>query len=197
VDGKNAVARRNLVVSHCRRGQGLLQQQQWDKALADYSRAIELDTKYAEAWWQRGKTYAALKQWDKAITDQTQAIQLKSDWPQPHRDLAWLLATCPEARFRNPTRAVNLAERAVQLAPDDGGSYNTLGVAHYRAGDRKAASNALEKSMSLRQGGDPFDWLFFAMAQWRLGKKEEARTWYDRSVAWMEKNKGILDKTPQ
>ena len=26
------------------------------------------------------------------------------------------------------------------------------------------------------------------MANWQLGKKEEARKWYDKAVEWMEKN---------
>ena len=43
--------------------------------------------------------------------------------------------------------------------------------------------------MTLRQGGDVFDWFFLAMAHWQLGHKEEARRWYDRAVQWTEKNK--------
>jgi hypothetical protein len=26
------------------------------------------------------------------------------------------------------------------------------------------------------------------MAQWQLGEKEKARTWFDRAVQWMKKN---------
>jgi hypothetical protein len=26
------------------------------------------------------------------------------------------------------------------------------------------------------------------MARWRLGQRDEARAWYDKAVAWMEKN---------
>ena len=62
-------------------------------------------------------------------------------------------------------------------------------MAHYRAGEWKAAIVALEKSMALRKGGDSFDWFFLAMAHWQLGEKEEARKWYDRAVVWMDKNR--------
>ena len=27
------------------------------------------------------------------------------------------------------------------------------------------------------------------MSHWQLGKKDEARQWYDKAVEWMEKNK--------
>jgi hypothetical protein len=36
--------------------------------------------------------------------------------------------------------------------------------------------------MRLRSGGDSFDRIFMAMAQRRLGHKEEARQWYERAV---------------
>ena len=65
---------------------------------------------------------------------------------------------------------------------------SSLGVAHYRAGDTKAAIAALHKSMELRQGGDGNDWFFLAMAHWQLGEKEQAHKWFDQAVQWMEKN---------
>ena len=61
-------------------------------------------------------------------------------------------------------------------------------MAHYRAGDWKAAIAALEKSLELRKEGDATEWFFLAMAHWKLGRQDEARKWHDRAVAWMEKN---------
>jgi tetratricopeptide (TPR) repeat protein len=101
---------------------------------------------------------------------------------------AWVLATHAEPKSRAPGRAVKLAQEAVELAPKEGTIWNTLGVAHYRSGDWKAASAALTKSMELRNGGDSFDWFFLAMAHWQLDQKKEARKWYDQAVAWMDKN---------
>src|SRR5262249_14075756 len=81
-----------------------------------------------------------------------------------------------------------VAKKAVELGPAHPDYLNTLGVAHYRAGDWKAAIAALEKSMELRKGGDSNDWFFLAMAHWQLGEKDKAREWYHRAVQWMEKN---------
>jgi serine/threonine protein kinase/Flp pilus assembly protein TadD len=103
-------------------------------------------------------------------------------------NLAWLLATCADSRLRNPTEAVTLAKRAVELEPNNGMWWNTLGAAHYQAGNWKAAIEALNKSMELRKGGDGFDWFFLAMARWQLGDKKDARKWYDKAVQWMDKN---------
>jgi serine/threonine protein kinase/WD40 repeat protein len=101
---------------------------------------------------------------------------------------AWVLATHAEPKSRNPGRAVKLAQHAVELAPKEGMIWNTLGVAHYRCGDWKAAIAALTKSMELRNGGDSFDWFFLAMGHWKLDQKKEARKWYDQAIAWMDKN---------
>jgi tetratricopeptide (TPR) repeat protein/serine/threonine protein kinase len=169
---------------------------QYDKAVADFSRAIELDPKLAPAWTNRGKAYGHLGQWDKAVADCSRAVELSPKDASVHNDLAWLRATCPDVKLRDSEQAVQLARRAVELAPEVGASWNTLGVAQYRAGDWKAAVVALEKSMALRQGGDAFDWLFLAMAQHKLGKPDEARKWYGQAVQWLEKNAPALAKSP-
>jgi tetratricopeptide (TPR) repeat protein len=108
-------------------------------------------------------------------------------------NLAWLLAGRPEAAPHDPAGAVALAEQAVALAeqavapaPDRGKLWNTLGVAHFRAGEWSEAADALEESMRLRYGGDPCDWLYLAMARHRLGDAAEARRWLDRSLAWIQ-----------
>ena len=116
-------------------------------------------------------------------------LELSPQDPAAHNDLAWLLATCPEVRLRDAGRALELAKKAVELAPKVGAYWNTLGAAQYRAADWKASVSALEKSRELRNGGDSFDWFVLAMAHWQLGDKEQARKWYDQAVQWMEKNR--------
>jgi tetratricopeptide (TPR) repeat protein len=176
------------------RGNAYLRFGEWDKAVADYSRAIELAPNYAFAWYTRGLAYSKSGQWDKAVADFSRAIELAPKDARNHNALAWLLATCPDEKRRDPDRAVELAKKAVLLAPQAGGFWNTLGAAHYRAGDWKAAAAALEKSMELQKGGDASDWLFLAMAHEKLGRHDEARKYYDRAVEWMEKNKDALAK---
>jgi tetratricopeptide (TPR) repeat protein len=103
--------------------------------------------------------------------------------------LAWFLATAPDAKLRDPTRALRLAKAVVQHTPKNGGYWNTLGVACYRAGDWKQAIEALEKSEALRPGrAVAHNGFFLAMALWQRGNKADARKWYERAVQWMEKN---------
>jgi serine/threonine protein kinase/tetratricopeptide (TPR) repeat protein len=107
---------------------------------------------------------------------------------QLKNDLAWLRATCPDSRFAGAAEAVSLAGEAVQAAPKAAKCWNTLGVAHYRAGHWQEAIKALTKCMDLSKGGDASDWFFLAMAHERLGHKEEARQWFERAVRWLDKH---------
>jgi tetratricopeptide (TPR) repeat protein len=103
-------------------------------------------------------------------------------------ELAWLLVTMPEPRSDDAATAVRLALGAVELKPDGKAIWNTLGVAHFRAGNWKDSVAALEKAAQLRHGGDSFDWFFLSMAHWQLGHKDESRKLLDQAVQWMEKN---------
>jgi tetratricopeptide (TPR) repeat protein len=108
---------------------------------------------------------------------------------RPHNGLAWFQATYPDPKVRESGQALTHAKKAVELAPSNGAFWNTLGVAHYRAGDWKAAVEALTKSEELSPGGSlAFNASFLAMAHWQLGEKDKARDWYDRAVDWMAKN---------
>jgi tetratricopeptide (TPR) repeat protein len=159
-----------------------------EKAVADCTRAIELRPKFVNAWINRGEAHRALRRWDKAITDYSRAVEMEPKNGTACNKLASLLACCPESRLRDPRRAVELATKATQLQPKAGPYWNTLGVAHYRAGSPKEAVAALKKSMRLRKGGDTSDWFFLAMAHWQLGDEDRARKWYDRAVQQMDKD---------
>ncbi len=95
--------------------------------------------------------------------------------------LICLLANCPDPAFRDPPRAIVLAQRV--LPPSDGPYWRYLALAHYRDGDWQAAADAIQRSMDLRQGGDAFDWLLLAMAQKQLGRHERALARYNQAQA--------------
>jgi WD40 repeat protein/serine/threonine protein kinase len=136
---------------------------------------------------------------DQAPTPEQAHCQVREIYEKLPPDLQFMLAlryhrlslrlvTSPDPKFGNPRLALELAKKAVELSPNDGILWSTMGVAHYRAGNWKEAVAVLEKSIELRQGGDSKDWFFLAMAHWQLDQKDEARMWYDQAVLWMEKN---------
>src|SRR5262249_10976986 len=149
LDPKNAERHSNL-------GGVLLEKGRLDEAIASCRKAIDLDPKYTPA---HNNLCLALQRkglLNEAVAAYKEAIRIKPSDAGAHNHCAWLLASAPDAKLRNPGEAVKLAQKAVELAPKVGTYWNTLGVAHYRAGDWKNAFVALEKSMDLCKGGDAF-----------------------------------------
>jgi tetratricopeptide (TPR) repeat protein len=152
----------------------------------------------ADSYAQLGRGAEAIKHYELLLS------QWEKKLGADHREnadrsirLAWCLAFSPDdAQTHDPRRAVALAERGVKLAPEVGGYWRTLGVAHYRAGDWKAAVAALDKSISLGEDEDDWwclNWTFLAMAHWQMGDKDEARKYYDQATKWMEeRNSGDI-----
>jgi tetratricopeptide (TPR) repeat protein len=129
-----------------------------------------------------------------ALADQARAllrvaVQQSSGSPEAQNSLAWFLANPPARQLRDAAQAVELAKKAVHRVPGNATYWHTLGVAHYRAGDGRAAVTALEKARALRPGGSGFDGFFLAVAHWQLGNQAFARSWYDDAATALEKIK--------
>lgn len=63
-------------IAHFNRGINYIQQEKYDLALAQFTRAIELDPDYAEAYLGRGMIYTIREQWRPAFQDLNTAIRL-------------------------------------------------------------------------------------------------------------------------
>ncbi len=79
-----------------------------------------------------------------------EALRLKPDAPEVLNNLAWLLATCPDASVRDGTQAVKYAERACELThysvtPIVG----TLAAAYAEAGRFDEAMATAQKACAL------------------------------------------------
>jgi serine/threonine protein kinase/predicted Zn-dependent protease len=137
-----------------------------------------------------GRALIAAGRAEEAIGPYRRAVALRPQRALFHNDLAWLLVTAPDPRLRAPAEAVGLARKAAELQPTAANVWNTLGVALYRAGDYREAIAALEKAEELGRGREfGFNALFLAMARWQLGERDDARAWYERAIAWIDKNK--------
>jgi tetratricopeptide (TPR) repeat protein len=165
--------------------------EQPDKAVADLSRAIELapdHPRVIQAYLLRAMSHSRLAHFGQVRADYHEFLKRAPNQPGALDALAWLLATCPDVKLRDPARAVELAGQAVRRAPKVRAYWKTLGVARYRAGDGKAAVAALNKSVELGPGG-AVDRFFLAMAHWKLGIHDQARLAHAQAVRWLETNR--------
>ncbi|MHC5030228.1 MAG: serine/threonine-protein kinase [Planctomycetota bacterium] len=177
----------DYALAHYGLGTVLMQRGQLNDAISALREAIRIDPDHVGAHVNLGNALAAQGRHAEAIAAYRDAIRVDPRQPQALNNLAMLRADCPEHKYRNAKEAVALATRAVSLAPH-WQLLNTLGISHFRAGNWNDAVAALEKSMRLRKGGDSYDWFWLAMALWQLDRKEPARQWYERAVAWMDEH---------
>ena len=84
-------------------------QSQWAKAAADYARILELEPQNDGAQLKLASCHVQLGRYQEALDGYNQLVERFPKVALPHNDLAWLLATCPDTKFRDPKRAVELA----------------------------------------------------------------------------------------
>jgi WD40 repeat protein/tetratricopeptide (TPR) repeat protein len=64
---------------HYRRGRAHAEKRQWDQAVGDYTRAIELGARVGDVWYYRSKAQGERNQWHEALADVTKAQELGYD----------------------------------------------------------------------------------------------------------------------
>ncbi len=159
-----------------------------DEAIACYREAIRLEPDRAETIVRLGLALHENGLLDEARQVLREAAKRLDANAGELNDLAWILATRPDVQFLDHDQVVELAECAVKLRPTEASIWNTLGVAHYRAGNWHEAARALERSVELGREGHSFDAFFLSMANWQLGEQDKARDYYEEAVEWMDKH---------
>ena len=98
------------------RGNAYRRKKEYGRAIADYNEAIRLDPKAAPTYNNRGIAFRYKKDYDRAIADYDEAMRLDPKDPDAYYNLAWLLATCPNAEYRNGKKAVECGHKACELS---------------------------------------------------------------------------------
>lgn len=100
-------------------------------------------------------------------------------------DLAWLLVMESPGTPEQLAQAGSLAEEAVQIVPEMGPYWNTLGIAYYRQQEYYKAIRTLSQSINLADdGGNAFDFYYLALANHALGYSKPSRDWLEHAETW-------------
>jgi tetratricopeptide (TPR) repeat protein len=105
--------------AHCNLSFALLQKRQVDAAIMQAQAALKLRPDYAKAHKNLGIALVQKGQLDEGIAHLQRALAIQPDFAEAQSDLthiAWIMATAPDATFRNGTKAVELAQQTDQLA---------------------------------------------------------------------------------
>jgi serine/threonine protein kinase/Flp pilus assembly protein TadD len=152
-----------------------------EKAARDMPKAPFDSGFRAAIHFELGVVLAATGRPRDAVTEYQMVLEIKRDKSEALNNLALLLAQDLDAPSRDSARAVELANRAVEVQPNNWEIRRTLGVVQYRASNWKAAITALEKAQQLHGQGDEIVALFLGMAYWQRGDRELARGCYDQA----------------
>ncbi len=132
------------------RGHTYFQLGRYDRALADYNRAVQIEPDSAVARADRGDAYRSLGRWQQASNDYREALRLDRNSSRVYQSAAWLMATCPESRYRNAQSALQAAQRAVELgAEEDYRLLDTLAAAYANAQQFEEAVQTQQRAIQL------------------------------------------------
>ncbi len=115
-DGLIASIYYNRANIHCRSGKYI-------KAIAEYSKTIELYPKFAEVYYSRGRAYEHLGRYKNAIPDYSKAIELNPEFFQAYNSRGRIYVK--SGQF---IKAISDFTQTIQLNPTDANAYYNRGI---------------------------------------------------------------------
>lgn len=140
----------NQAPIHSSLGVFYLEMGRMTESLAHLQRALEIEPKFADAHFNLGNTYLQMGRTKEAIAEYQMALDLDPNDTQALNNMAWTLATWPDALTRDGAKAVELAQRADSLTRSENAMASaTLAAAYAEAGRLDEAVKTGERAVAL------------------------------------------------
>ena len=120
-----------------------------DSAIDAYNRILKIDPYHKRSRFWVGLIHLSKENYKEAIEIISALVDEYPDDYQSINNLAWIYATAKDAQYRDADRAVQLAQKALVLAPYDHHVWSTLSEAYYVANDFEKANRAIRHLVNL------------------------------------------------
>jgi Flp pilus assembly protein TadD len=136
---------KNDTAVHFFRGTDFLNKNRIDDAITEFSLAIFINLKCADAYNSRGYAYAIKKEYDNALKDYSRAIDFQPDNVSVYNNRGNIY--CEKGEF---DLALADYTKAIRLDPENADAYNNRGFVYIiKLHEREAGCKDLEKACSL------------------------------------------------
>ena len=125
---------KNLAIAYGKRGNAHHDKGEYDRAIADYTKAVELNANDAVVYNNRGIAYRAKGDNDSAIADYTRVTEIN-----PRDAVAYNNRGIAYRAKGNNDSAIADHGKAIELDPELASAYNNRGIAYRARGDNDSA----------------------------------------------------------
>ena len=144
-------------------GWAYYQKNEYDRAIADYNKQIEMSPRHQMAYNNRGVAYARKDQHDRAIADYTKQIEIspRHDHAYRNRGNAYMSTEQYDPAIADHTKQI-------EISPRHDHAYSNRGIVKFYKGEFKGAAADLLRAIELRDNA--YSMLFRYLARARAGE---------------------------
>ena len=138
------------------RAYAYFQRGSYREALADLNAALRTAPNNAQGLTYRGDVYLGLGRYQEAANDYRKAISVDPKMAQAYAGAAWLMATCPDARLRNPDLAMQAGQKAIEIDGETNfRDHDALAAAYASGGKFEQAIASQKQAIELAKSQKP------------------------------------------
>lgn len=145
-------------------------------AIADFDRAIQTQSDYAEAYFYRGLAYFELKDLPKSMADYNKAIDVNAGYVDAYYNRAILLST-----MGDKPGAIADYTQVIRLDQNFAAAYNNRGLALSELGDQKQAIDDFNQALQINPGRAN-TYFNRGLALFRIGNDRSALADYTQAI---------------
>jgi protein O-mannosyl-transferase len=142
IDPDSWMARKNLAIAGYKKGK-------LDESIIVLEEVLAAKPEWNDTYYHLGSIYLLKNDPEKTIRYWKKVLENEPQWGDAANNLAWLLATYSNPRFRDPAEAIRIAKIAIEINKQNPGVMDTLAAAYASAGKFDEAIETAQKAMEI------------------------------------------------